>query len=1289
MWKTLTLALALATQDPAALSPGESTSSTIGADDEELLLVLRVPPEGRFFVDVRSLDFDATALVEDVEGAELVESSDGWYFDHPRVDLSSFPGGLVRLRVTSAGPRVAPGRVEVFYREGAATPLGPEARAEALLGEARSVLSEVEDRPDSSIAEARRLRRYGLGLVRSGGWMDARRLLRAALDRYEPLGVTDSEWQDCALDVADIERELGNPDEAMSIVGRVLGNADGAHEARCHTILAWVDLHREFARRSRIEAERALELAETYAGADSDAAAAALEVLAGSLVRVEPAASIEPARRALAIRLARGGDSSLEAIRSQFLLACALRDLPFRDPTAAERTGETDAEVRRMYQECLEAHLESFGHGHPLEAWYRFGIGRMSYLDSLRGPMSQRSASQARAFREFERAIDIGAHALGADHVIVVRGRLVSIDMLLQSRRYEAALTEASIVRSLTRDSDPALKAQVDSFAARVEIEVGKYEDAARSLRDAIGFVDAEHEDMAEVGDFLNGLAVALMQLGRYSEARPLFEDAVSRFAGIHRANELVARQNLAVLQYLQGNLAEAMSTLRALVDDTSVDEPAHALALANLGVGMLADGDPDAACKTLEDTLRLLGDGGTAGRLVMQVRQNLAAALARVGRYEEARQILAALLEEQLRTLGPSHPDVASTRMLLGDRRLRDGDSDGARQQLAAAAERLSATLGEAHPLTIRATARRALLELDAGSPAEAVSLCSQALRHALERIDAELWVLTEGERLARITVDFELVELALAALALDRDAHARDAWALVTRWKGQVYRSLVRDRSAAVASADPETLVELADTRAAVRDLTALAWSRDVTDRAAREREVAEARATARRAEEALLRRVGGLIDDRSRSNRVDVDAIERALPPGKVLLDFLVHREYVPSRRGGESFEPGGMGIAHVSAFVLGPEPGRLRWVDLGPASTLEAAVRDHVSTLTSSERGVRPEGAPLLARDLVWRPLAGLVGAAEHVIVVPDRFLGRLPFETLVDDAGHYLLEDHAFSYLPDAPSLVHFATAAPAPAGPARALVVGDVDYDVHQPSTDEHRGYQDWFGSLENTGEEAERIQGLLRKSGVEALWLRGAEATEPAVKAASAGRRFIHLATHGFAAQRALPAQWLAEPPGGALPSSLTQDHVLTSVMPSLFAALVFAGANDPGDSAEDGLLTASETSWLDLSAADLVVLSACESGLGAEHAAEGMMSLQRAFHVGGARSVIASHWRVSDEKTRELMGRFYERRLTRGQGTLEALRGAQLEMLAHNRAADARGRAWTWGAFSLSGAW
>ncbi len=117
----------------------------------------------------------------------------------------------------------------------------------------------------------------------------------------------------------------------------------------------------------------------------------------------------------------------------------------------------------------------------------------------------------------------------------------------------------------------------------------------------------------------------------------------------------------------------------------------------------------------------------------------------------------------------------------------------------------------------------------------------------------------------------------------------------------------------------------------------------------------------------------------------------------------------------------------------------------------------------------------------------------------------------------------------------------------------------------------------------------------------------------------------------------------------------------------PRLLSGLALAGANvgPTPIGKDDGILTALEVAELDLAKVELAVLSASETGLGAVAGGEGLLGLQRAFQVAGARSVVASLWSVTDIATQNLMSRFYEQLWRKGLPPREALRAAQLEML------------------------
>jgi CHAT domain-containing protein len=281
--------------------------------------------------------------------------------------------------------------------------------------------------------------------------------------------------------------------------------------------------------------------------------------------------------------------------------------------------------------------------------------------------------------------------------------------------------------------------------------------------------------------------------------------------------------------------------------------------------------------------------------------------------------------------------------------------------------------------------------------------------------------------------------------------------------------------------------------------------------------------------------------------------------------------------------------------------------------------------------------------------------------------------------------------------------------------PPSLLVVGEVDYDA-APKADRETvanrsaarprsGTLLKWPALEETGDEATLVRKAFARrfprGSVQELT--GQQATEAAVRQQAARHRFLHLATHGFFAPQKLRSA-LAPRPEAARRADLDPfgRAGLSGFHPGLLSGLVLAGANrKPKPGQDDGILTALEVAELDLGGVELTVLSACETGLGAVAGGEGLLGLQRAFQVAGAKSVVASLWKVDDKASRELMVRFYKNLWgNKPLSKLEALRQAQLWMLREGGKrglvvveerlkAKARVPPYYWAAFQLSGDW
>jgi CHAT domain-containing protein len=401
-----------------------------------------------------------------------------------------------------------------------------------------------------------------------------------------------------------------------------------------------------------------------------------------------------------------------------------------------------------------------------------------------------------------------------------------------------------------------------------------------------------------------------------------------------------------------------------------------------------------------------------------------------------------------------------------------------------------------------------------------------------------------------------------------------------------------------------------------------------------------------------------------------------VARALPPETALVDFFEYTHTSPSQQKETLlFQV----QRRLLACVVGRD-GRLACVSLHQGDDIVSAVRwwregSPQAQLNVSER---------LGR-LLWKPLEPHLAGARTVLIAPDGALTQLPFAVLPGrQKDSYLLEDLSLGYVTSGRQLVETFTQAVG-AGGHGLLVAGGIDYAADpgpasavvavaaEPPRLEPR-QRAGFNFLPGTEVEARRCHELFHQEfpAEPATLLTRAAAQEGRFKTES-GRhyRYLHLATHGFfESPRLIAAVRAGRPPLEAGPPvDFSGSRVTSAETPFLHCGIVLAGASRvsvPGDLRhEDGILTAEEVAGLDLRGTELVVLSACDTGLGVVEQGQGVLGLQRAFLSAGARALVASLWKVDDAATALLMEEFYANLWRKKLPKLEALRQAQLTVL------------------------
>lgn len=341
--------------------------------------------------------------------------------------------------------------------------------------------------------------------------------------------------------------------------------------------------------------------------------------------------------------------------------------------------------------------------------------------------------------------------------------------------------------------------------------------------------------------------------------------------------------------------------------------------------------------------------------------------------------------------------------------------------------------------------------------------------------------------------------------------------------------------------------------------------------------------------------------------------------------------------------------------------------LEYVLSEPASYCVAITREAIDLLRLAPRTqidsvadrylkeVRFKNAAVKERTELYKMLLGSVGTTHsRVIIVPDGNLHLLPFDSFITEQARSLVETHIVTYTPSATSFYLLRTQ-PTPSEARKPLLaVGGIPSD-RKPKTPKQYATRSLFTleakKIEYLTQTAAEIRTISQLFPDDAVVLEGKGATEAALKSQPLEEfRILHFALHGFSDTN-IPER----------------------------TALLLAADND---SPEDGLLQDREIRDLRLSA-DLVTLSACDTGIGRLQGQEGISSLVRSFLLAGARSVVASLWQVDDRSTGVLMKHFYSY-LAKGKDKGNALRLAKLDLIRQYKQ-DAL--PYFWAGFTLHG--
>jgi CHAT domain-containing protein/Flp pilus assembly protein TadD len=969
-------------------------------------------------------------------------------------------------------------------------------------------------------------------------------------------------------------------------------------------------------------------------------------------------------------------------------------------------------------------------------------------LTLLQGGLKlQRAGKYGEALPLIDRSREIRERVLGPEHrdVAVTLNSLATLYYFNGEYAKAESLWQRAlaILEKTLGPENPKVAAALGNLGQLYK-DRGDYEKAELLQQRTLAiFEKALGPESPEVAQALNNLAsFYTLNRGDYARAEPMLKHALAIREKVFGPESLPVA---GVLDHL-GNLYRARSEyekaepvqLRALDIFEKTLGPKHrevAAALGNLGILYHARGDYKKAEPLQRRALAIFEEAlGPEGPEIALMLSTLGSLHLAKGDYAKAEPLFQRALTIREKGLGPEHPDVAESLNDLATFYEYSGQDLKVEPLIQRALAIFEKTSGPKHPNVAQAlynlanlyrdrgdlaqselTYRRAqaiyeqvfgpqisnvadclnglaILYLKKGDLAQAIAAQSQAGAIVEHNLALTLAIGSERQKLAYLTLFSKQTDftLSLHSQALPHDPQALDlAFTTLLRRKGRGLDVMAGTIAALRRRAAPEVQALFDQLSEARSQLAALTLKGSGADKPETYR--ARLRPLEDRADDLESALIARNPDIRAQAQPVTLAAVQAALPAGGALVEFAVYTPQDP-RNNKNKLPP------RYLAYLLEAQ-GRPKWTDLGEAAPIDRAINAWRQAL----RDPRRTDVNRLARvvdEKVMRPVLALaqseLGATRRLLIAPDGLLNLVPFAALVDRHGRYLVERYSISYLTGGRDLLRSPVRRP---GGQEAVIVADPDYgaragavvamnrDVGLPSgLPQFAGSrlnldEIYFPPLKGTAGEARALKAILPQATV----FTRERATEAALKQLHSPS-ILHVATHGFF----LRDQEL-ELVGGRDAGAPTVRSVGPSDQrvenPLLRSGLALAGVNQRigrADQRDDGVLTALEAAGLDLFGTKLVVLSACDTGVGRVKNGEGVFGLRRALALAGSETQVMSLWPVSDLGARDLMIEYYKS-LERGEGRGDGMRRVQLEMLKR----EGRRHPFYWASFIQSGEW
>lgn len=829
----------------------------------------------------------------------------------------------------------------------------------------------------------------------------------------------------------------------------------------------------------------------------------------------------------------------------------------------------------------------------------------------------------------------------------------------------------------------------------------GSFKKAEKNLTRGIKtFEDNGLEATFEYASTLNSLGVLYMEKGKLPDAEEIFQQALSVLNRMQGENEDAiagVENNLALVYFNLGDYERTTELQRKILAQDKEyygeDSFTYGLSLLNLGLTLLYDGQYGESEKLHMEALEVFASSaGEESIDYGRVQNNLTLLNTKRGNIDQALDYGQKAIKTYEGSLGENHPETAFPYFNLANAHLGYEEMDKAMPLAKRAYDIRKKALGDKHPYFARSTNQLAILNWKQGNTDAAMGYYKETFDNYFNQINTFFPVLTEEEKATfyytKLKPGFEQYVSFIEETSRENKEVIGEIYNYQLALKGLIMYATSKVRESILSSGDDALIAKYENWVSQKEQLAKLFSVTDISLEL-RNKKIDSLTDISNALEEELSK--DSKVFGKNFANRsLTWQDVQKTLKPGEAAIEIVRYRDFSTDSAGVFTDE------VHYAALIVKADT-----EDYPEMVIMRNGEQMENKYLANYRNAIRYKIAENYSYRLFWRPIANRLGDVKKIYFAPDGVYNQISIYTLQNpQTKEYLINELDLSIVTNTKDLV---TAKAANNGNG-SVFFGYPNYNmgtdekVEEKESDGRgmrsggtgtlergatipRGIRgnlvrymrsfNGLGMLPGTKKEVNLIDSLYASKSRKAEVYLLEEAVENKIKEIK-NPSTLHIATHGFFLELD--------------PDDVSTDKYVEN--PLLRSGLVLAGANsfirtgelDERQGTDDGILTAFEAMNLNLDETDIVVLSACETGLGEIKNGEGVYGLQRAFQIAGADAIIMSMWSVDDAATQELMTNFYEEWLTHGDKR-------KAFNVAQKRLKDKYDKPYYWGAFIMVG--